>query len=483
LQDAPNAPSPKNGDSDSPHTHLGLWDAVSIIVGIVVGTAIFKTPQLVFSNVHGPWQGMACWVLGGGLALIGAMCYSELATTYPRMGGDYVYLTRAFGRWVGFLFGWAQLAVILTGSIGAMAYAFADYGVAFWKLDSSWSVWLAVGSVVVLTVLNLLGVVFGKTVQNLLSCVKVLGLIAIVFAGLTWGGHASLQVEQPMTSAGFGLAMVFVLYAYGGWNDAAFVASEVKNRGRNMPLALILGTAGITLIYVLVNLAYLWGLGFEGVRTSSAPAADVARLALGEWGSKLISLLVMVSALGAINGLIFTGSRIYVSLGTDHRVFAWLGRWNIRRGASARALLTQTAVALILILAVGTAAGQSTVDKALTLIRLQPLPWAEYFGGFNTLVAATAPVFWGFFLLTGYSLFILRAKDHDLARPFSVPFYPWTPILFCGVCHFMLFSAIDYAKGLSLLGLVPLAIGLPLYGLSQMIPGRSAPRGDTQPKS
>ena len=141
---------------DAPHAHLGLGDAVSIIVGIVVGTAIFKTPQFVFANVHGPWQGIGCWALGGVLALIGSLCYAELATTYPRSGGDYVYLTRAYGRWIGFLFGWAQLAAILSGSIGVMAYAFSDYALQFWDLDQKWAVWLAVAPVVALTLLNLL---------------------------------------------------------------------------------------------------------------------------------------------------------------------------------------------------------------------------------------------------------------------------------------------------------------------------------------
>jgi amino acid transporter len=287
-------------------------------------------------------------------------------------------------------------------------------------------------------------------------------------AGLVWGGEQSLKVEKPMTAAGFGLAMVFVLYAYGGWNDAAFVAAEVRHRHRNMPLALILGTAGITLVYVLVNLAYLWGLGFEGVRTSFAPAADVAELAMGSWGAKGISLLVMLCALGAINGLIFTGSRIYVGMGADHRLFGWLGRWNARRTAPVRSLLAQTMFAVLLIVLVGTVTGQKTVDAALALVHLDPLPWEKYFGGFNTLVAATAPVFWGFFLLTGFSMFVLRAKDHDIKRPFSAPFYPLEPILFCGMCYFMLFSAIEYAEGLSLLGLVPVAVGLPLYWISRL---------------
>ncbi|HID77822.1 MAG TPA: amino acid permease [Planctomycetaceae bacterium] len=453
---------------DQPAATLGLWDAVSIIIGIVVGTGIFKTPQSVFANVEGPWQGIACWVLGGVLALLGALCYAELATTYPRLGGDYVYLTRAYGRQVGFLFGWAQLAVILTGSIGAMAYAFGDYAVAFWPgLESSWSVWLAVASVVALTAMNLLGVVCGKAVQNVLTVVKVVGLAGVVVAGLAWGDAAGLAVKKSTAQVGFGLAMVFVLYTYGGWNDAAFVAAEVRARHRNIPLALLLGTGGITLIYVLVNLAYLWGLGFEGLRRSSAPAAEVAQLAVGPSGGKAICLLVMLSALGAMNGLIFTGSRIYVSLGADHRLFAWLSPWDRRRGAPVRSLLIQMGVALLLILAVGTPAGQGSVDWALSQIGLGPLPWEDYYGGFNTLVAASAPTFWAFFLLTGFSLFILRAKDAGRKRPFSAPLYPLEPILFCGMCYYMLFSAVEYAKGLTLVGLVPLAAGVPLYWLSQ----------------
>jgi amino acid transporter len=298
---------------------------------------------------------------------------------------------------------------------------------------------------------------------------------AITVIGLVWGGNASLDVEVPMQAAGFGLAMVFVLYAYGGWNDAAFVAAEVRNRPRNMPLALLLGTGGITLVYLLVNLGYLWGLGFENLRTSSAPAADVAQLALGDWGGKAISVLVMLCALGAINGLIFTGSRIYFGLGSDHRIFAWLGRWNAQRHTPIRSLLVQTFFALLLIAAVGTTVGQSLVDASLEAVGLSRLPWEEYFGGFETLVAATAPVFWGFFLLTGFSLFILRAKDYDIRRPFSAPLYPLEPILFCGMCYFMLFSAIEYAGGLSLLGLVPVAAGLPLYWISQ-ISSRNDPK-------
>jgi amino acid transporter len=446
---------------------LGLWDAVSIIIGIVVGVSIFRASPLVFKNVSGPWMGLGAWALGGALSLVGALCYAELATTYPRIGGDYVYLSRAFGRWVGFLFGWGQLAVLLTGSIGVMAYAFADYAVPLWDLDSSWTPWLAASAVTALTLLNLCGVVFGKAAQNVLTAAKVVGLVAIVVAGLAIGGEGDWQVHKPIQGPGFGLAMVFVLYGYGGWSDSAFVAAEVRNRERNIPLALFLGITGITLIYLLVNVAYLAGLGFEGLRSSSAPAADVLTRVAGEWGGKAISVLVMISALGAMNGLIFTGARVNAALGSDHRVFALLGRWNLRLDVPVWSLLAQGSITLLLIVAVGTGRGRSAIDETLNAIGLNGLPWDEYYGGFETLIAGTAPVFWTFFLLTGLALFQLRWLDRDRPRPFSVPCYPFIPYVFCLTCTYMLYSSLTYAKALSLLGVVPLLVGAPLYFLGR----------------
>jgi basic amino acid/polyamine antiporter, APA family len=483
---------------DETGTHLGLWDAVSIIVGIVVGTTIFKAPQLVFGNVENAWWGMFAWALGGMVALVGSFCYAELATTYPRMGGDYVYLTRAFGRRVGFLFGWAQLTAIRTGSIGAMAYVFGDYAVQLFELDASQVVWWAVGSILVLTVMNLMGVVCGKTTQNILSLIKVIGLCSVVVVGFGWGtggavvtpaseGGAVVAEDSAAEQAGesigataaapqvrslgeimsrFGMAMVFVFLAYGGWNDAAFVAAEVRNRQRNLPWALFIGTGGIMVIYLLVNAAYLYGLGFAGVSSSPTPAADVLRLASENWGARIMSLLVMLSALGAINGLIFTGARIYVGLGSDHQLFALLGRWHVRRNTPIWSLLAQSAVSLVLVLLVGTEAGRNLVDAVLTTVFLPALPWADYFGGFDTLVAGTAPVFWLFFLGTGLSMFVLRVRDRGIHRPFAAPLFPLEPIIFCLMCLYMLYSALVYAKGLALLGLVPLAVGLPLYSLS-----------------
>jgi amino acid transporter len=435
---------------------------VSIVIGIVVGVSLYKAPALVFGSVGGPWAGMAVWGLGGGLALVGALCYAELGSTYPRSGGDYAYLTLAYAPWLGFLFGWAQLVAILTGSIGALAYVFADYAVALG--GGGPPALYATASVGALTLLNLFGVGLGRPVQNALTLAKVTGLAAILAAGVLASETAAQALPAPGIEGGdLGFALILVLYAYGGWNDAAFIAADVRDPQRNVPRVLLLGTGSIAVLYLLVNAAYLAGLGFDGLRASSAPAADVLHAALGPWGGRTMSALVMVSALGAINGLIFTGSRIYASAGADHRVFAALGRWNPRSGAPVRALLAQCGVAMALILAVGTDTGRAVLDSGIRFLGRGGLPWERFGGGFDTLVAGTAPVFWLFFLATGIAVFVLRWRDPDTPRPFRVPLYPWTPLVFCASSVYMLQASVSYAREIALLGVLPLCVGVPLY--------------------
>jgi basic amino acid/polyamine antiporter, APA family len=441
---------------------LGLWDAVSVIVGIVVGVSIFKAPPTVFANVGTPWAGVAVWGLGGLVALAGALCYAELATTYPGSGGDYIYLTRAFGPLVGFLFAWTRLAVILTGNIAALAYVFADYGVKLFAVDARLAVWFACAAVVGLTLFNIVGLKTGKRLQNFLSALKVLGLGGLLVAGLVKGSASAWSVSQPVSGPGFGLAMILVLYAYGGWNDAVFVAADVREPKRNMPRALALGTLLIAGLYILVNGAFVSALGFAGIRGSQTPAADVLGLWLGDRGAAGMSLMVMVSALGAVSGLILAGCRLHASVGADYRLFAWLGRWNTRLNAPVSSLVTQALVSMLLIVIVGTETGRNAVDRSATSVWLPALPWKEYQGGFDTLVAGTSPLFWFFFLLTGISLFVLRYKDRE-PRAFPVPLYPVVPLIFIGASAYMLYASLAYAKALSLMGLVPLVVGVPLY--------------------
>jgi amino acid transporter len=451
-----------------------VWDAASLIVGIVIGTAIFRSPPNVFSNSPSGAAGLWLWALGGGLSFIGALCYAELATAYPRQGGDYVYLTEAFGRWAGFLFAWTRFTVVLTGNIGVMAYAFSDYATEVFRLDRGWSALISAAVVIALTLVNLAGVAIGKRVQNVLSLAKIAALLAIMVAGFSLIGvehatgvaSASGSSAHPVGVAAIGLALVFVLYAYGGWSDSVFVAAEVREQQRNMPRALLLGMLAIMLLYVGVNAAYLSALGLEGVRGTETPATDVLRAAWGPAGEKAIGLIVMLSALGAINGMLFVGSRVVGSLGEDYRLLAILGRWNDRRGAPAAALMALGAASVLLVLLVGTEAGHRACDVALRSLGLSAMNWDQHTGGFETLLASVSPTFWAFFILTSVALMVLRRTDAGRTRPFRVPLYPLPPLLFCATSAYMLYSSVVYARGLSLLGFGPVALGLVVYACS-----------------
>jgi len=431
----------------APRRQLTLYDSTSIIVGIIIGSSIYESSPDIASCVPGPVALVALWVVGGILSLVGALCYAELATTYPQAGGDYVYLTRAFGRPVGFLFAWAQLWIVRPGSVGVMAFVFARYANELFPLKHSASLPMyATASVILFTLINLLGVRQGKWTQNMLTAAKLLGLGAIVLAGLFYSSSqpAATQADSaPAPQWDLYLAMIFIFYAYGGWNEMAYVASEVRDPQRNILRSLLLGTIAVTFIYILINLAFVHALGFTGTVRSKTIAADVLKLATGPWGAHAISLIICITALGAINGMIFTGARITYAMANEHRLFAPLGRWSSRRDTPVRSLLIQAGITLALIAAFGRTEA-----------------------GFKALVNFTTPVFWIFFLLVGLSLFVLRFREPDTLRPYRVPAYPLIPALFCLSSLFMLYASFSWANqhrsSEAFWSIVILAIGLPL---------------------
>ena len=488
-------PTPANAEAPAPS--LGMWDAVSIIVGIIIGATIYKMPPLIFGGFARPEYAIGAWVLGGALSLVGALCYAELATTYPTSGGDYSYLSRAFGRPVGFLFAWSEMSVIRTGgSIAAMAYVFAGAVKSLPGLDIGLHAGMAYASlaIIALALVNLAGLKPGRLTQNGLTLAKVVGVGAIIVAGAVWFAQGNTPVTEvllpePPANAwgGFGLAMVFIFYAYGGWNEAAYVAAEVRDRRRNMLRALVVGVSLVTLIYVLVNLAYLGGLGFAGARSfgKELVPARVMRLHFGDAGAVAMTVLIGISALGAINGLLFTGIRLYSTFGADSRLFAFLarrGRWPVPPGA----LIVQVLFSVALIGLIesgdfwkrGVAAVAGAVSLDLPKAFLPPEGPAKP-KDFEDLVTCTAPVFWLFFLLTGVSLLVLRGRDPNRERPFRVPLYPVTPLVFIGSCMFMLYRSTDYALSQkpaeALIVAAFMLLGVPLYALS------GPPKGHTTP--
>lgn len=443
----------------TPVRHLSLIDAMCVVVGIVVGAGIFRSPSLVAKFTAGPAWMMAAWVLGGFLCLCGALCYAELASAHPRVGGEYVYLSRAFGGAVGFLFVWARATVIQTGSIAATAYIFGDYVARLVPLGGRGPLVWALAAAVVLTVCNVAGLKTGKWTQNVLTAVKVAGVAAIVVVGLVAavappvppaaGADAAQAGDGPGIGL-FGLAMVFVLYTYGGWNEAAYVAGELKDPRRNTLRLLVGSIILLTVLYVGVNLAYLRVLGAEAMGKSEAVAADAMAAVLGRPGGAAVSVLVALSALGAMNGCIFTGARAISGLGDDYRAFRRLGRWSPRLGTPVAAIVAQSAVAVVLIALPGLGEG-----------------FREALGsGFEAAVAYTAPVFWAFFLMTGAGVIVLRFREPGAERPFRVPLWPVVVAIFCAMCGYMVYSSLAYAGLGALVGLGVLAAGVPVYVLT-----------------
>ena len=255
----------------APRRQLTLLDSTSIIVGIIIGSSIYKSANLIAGAVPSTAWLIAVWMFGGLLSLVGALCYAELANAYPTEGGDYVYLTRALGRKLGFLFAWAQLWVVRPGSIGGLAYVFADYANRLWPLGKGAlpAAAYAVGAIVVLTAINFLGVREGKWTQNVLTIVKYLGLAAVVVAGFCVSAPpAAVASAAAPNELNLGFAMIFIFYAYGGWNEMAYVGSEVRDPQKNILRALVLGTIAVTALYVLLNLAFVHALGLEGTARS-----------------------------------------------------------------------------------------------------------------------------------------------------------------------------------------------------------------------
>ena len=430
---------------------LRTMDVAALIVGTVVGAGIFRTPALVAANSGSEAHMLLAWVVGGLVSLVGALCYAELATAYPHPGGDYHYLTRALGRRFAFLFAWARISVIQTGSIALLAFIFADYATEIAPLGPASSGVYAALCVVGLTALNVAGVRQGKGVQKLLTALEVVGLALVVGAGLFVTPAVGLTTAPAAAgSTAFGLVMVFVLLTYGGWNEASYVSAEVHHR-RDIVRALVGSLVAITVLYVLVNWAYLRGLGLAGVAGSRTVAADLLERAVGPGGGRMVGALIAVCALTSANAAVFTGARSAYALGRDFRVFAFLGRWHAGLRTPGNAILAQGAVALALVLF-----GASTRH------------------GFETMVEYTAPVFWMFFMLTGVSLVVLRRKEPTVARPFRVPLYPLTPLLFSATAAYLLYASLAYAGAGVLVGLGVLAVGGGVLILSK---GREAEGG------
>jgi APA family basic amino acid/polyamine antiporter len=448
------------GPGVAPRRVLSSRDGVILVVGLVLGAGIFRAPQLVAGGSSSGEMFLALWIAGGIVSLIGALCYAELGAAYPNAGGEYHFLTRAFGPGVGFLCAWSRMTVIQTGSIAILAFVAGDYVVVLLGQDNPSpriSAAVAAGVVAALTALNFTGLRQGYRAQYTLTALEVFGLITVCVAGLLIADPASRfpALPSPPTAAegsGPGLAFIFVLLTFGGWSEAAYLSAEFRDSRRGVTRTLAWGLGIITLLYLLANAAYLRVLGLSGIAASPAVAADVMSRTVGPWGALAVSAAVILAALSSANGTMITGARSNYALGRDFSLFGFLGVWHEHKATPKRALLLQGAIALLLV-------GFGALARS----------------GFEAMVAYTAPVFWLILLGTGASLLVLRQRDPATERPFRVPLYPLTPLLFCGIAGYMLHASVAYAGRGALLGLAVVLVGIPVLAFARSRTPSTAP--------
>jgi APA family basic amino acid/polyamine antiporter len=442
---------------------LGLFDSAMMMMGIVIGSGIFLTTGEIAEDIPSAFLILLAWLVGGLLILAGALTYAELGVSLPEAGGQYVYLREAYGHLYGFLFGWKMFLVNMTGSIAALGVGFAEYfgkffpylsteeiifstQISFLKYSFPYSLSrgqiVAVVVIVVLSAVNYLGVGVGKTIQNVLTVIKIGTILALIIFGFIFvkGTSVDLSVNPSGWSfgslmTGFGLALIAVFWAFDGWNNINYVAGEIKNPARNLKHALILGTAGITILYFLTNVIYVLALPIERMSGVVTVAEEASAFLFGTTAAGIISAMILVSILGALNGCIFVGPRVYYAMARDGLFFKKVGTVHPRFQTPGFAVLLQAVWASLL---------------ALTGTFKQLFTFAMFAG----------ILFWA---LAAAAIFTLRKKYPDLPRPYKAWGYPVVPWVFIIALSGILLNTLIKRPVESLAGVGLIVIGIPVY--------------------
>lgn len=423
---------------------LGLFDATMIVMGGIIGSGIFINPYVVARQVHTPFLILMVWTLGGLLALAAAFIWAELASRRPDVGGQYAYLREAFHPMVAFLYGWVLLLVIQTGGMAAVAVTFSRYFLEMSPLPMSDSA-LAAVVLATLTVINCLGVRAGSTVQSIFMVLKIVAIVALVVCGFLFihgpmPGPSSQLLDRPASSdllIAIGAAMVPVLFAYGGWQTATFVAAEIKEPEKNLPRGLIFGVVGVVALYLAANFVYLRVLGANGLASTTAPASEVMRLALGNAGARAIAAGIAISTVGFLSQSMLTAPRVYFAMAQDGLFFKAVGRVHPKTHAPIIAIILQGAMAIIIAL------------------------WGRYEQILNYVVSMD----FIFFGLTACCVFVFRRRQDRSSdgRITKVPGHPWTTAIFVAACWLVVLNTIYSYPNNTLIGIAILVAGIPAY--------------------
>ncbi len=426
---------------------LGLFDATMIVMGGIIGSGIFMNPYVVARQVHTSAMILGVWVIGGVIALLGAFIYAELSARRPQVGGQYAYIREAYHPLVAFIYGWALLLVTQTGGMAAVAVTFARYFVELTRAPvADWLIAaLALGA---LTIINCLGVKAGSTTQSTLMILKILAIAALVVCGLifvgkpageaVWGGRVlDRPVSMDLLTA-VGAAMVPVLFAYGGWQTACFIAGEVREPRRNMPRGLIIGVLGVVVLYLGVNFVCLRVLGISGLAATTTPASDVMRFALGNTGARLIAAGIAISTLGFLSQSMLTAPRVYYAMAEDGLFFKSVGWIHPRTRVPVVAIALQGMCAVIIALS----------------------------GRYEQILNYVVSVDFIFFGLSATCIFALRRNDvrgKKAAFGYNIPGHPVTTVMFVAASWLVVINTIFRYPANTVIGLAIMAAGVPAY--------------------
>lgn len=419
---------------------LGLFDAAMLVMGGIIGSGIFMNPHVVATIVHTPFLILAAWAFGGVIALTGAFIYAELAARRPEVGGQYAYIREAYHPLLAFLFGWGLFLVSNSGGLAAVAMTFARYVI---ELTGSklpdWSI--AVASLLFLTSVNCLGVRTGGTLQSTFMVIKIAAIAFLIVCGYMLAGDSKLAVHSTDVQPGsfdlvtsFGAAMVPVMFAFGGWQTASFIAGEIREPKRNLPRGLLLGVIGVVVLYIAVNIVCLRTLGADGLAYSLAPASDVMRAALGERGAKIIALGIAISTFGFLSQGILTAPRVYYAMAQDGLFFAKVAKLHPKTRVPIVAIILQGFFAILITLS-------GTYEQILSY------------------VVSDDFIFFG---LTASCIFVFRAQDKE-KHAFKMPGHPYSTGLFIAVCAFVVINTIYKYPANTLIGIAILLTGIPIY--------------------
>src|SRR5215203_64518 len=415
---------------------LGLFDATMIVMGGIIGSGIFMNPSVVALQVHTPFLILGSWVLGGLFALAAAFIWAELAAVRPDVGGQYAYLREAFHPGVAFVYGWVLLLVVQTGGMAAVAVTFARYFVELTHLPIAHA-YLAAIVLATLTAINCLGVRAGSTVQSILMVLKIVAIVALVVCGLSSPVRSPVPdtlLDRPASFdlvTAFGAALVPVIFAYGGWQTATFVAGEIKEPRRNLPRGLVLGVTGVVVLYCAANFVYLTVLGTTGLAASNAPASEVMRRSLGNFGAAAIAAGIAISTAGFLSQSMLTAPRVYYAMAKDGLFFKSVGTVHPQTRAPIVAIALQGVLAIVIALL-------GTYDRILNY------------------VVSVDVIFFG---LTACCIFVFRKREAPAVT--RVPGHPITTILFVAVCWFVVINTVYRYPENTLIGVGILLAGIP----------------------